>query len=170
MLGARANLQVRLGRANDADRLSEVFAETWRHAYCGIIPHVHLQLMIRRRRPQWWRTAVRSRDSVIVLDFERVVVGYATCGPSRTGGNYSGEIYEIYLLPDYQGVGFGEHLFEACRIRLDDRRLRGLIVWALSENINAAAFYMGRGGRPMTTTFERLGGKRVEKTAYVWDD
>lgn len=31
---------------------------------------------------------------------------------------YSGEIFEIYLLPEYQGLGFGRRLFNAARQEL----------------------------------------------------
>ena len=171
MLGStHSDIVVRRARLGDAPSLCDVFRDTWAHSYRGIIPQIHLDGMIRRRGPGWWRSVVRSRDSVQVLEFDSKIVGYATCGPARCGGSFDGEIYEIYLLPDFQGLGFGEYLFEACRYRLDQRSLRGLIVWALAENEMAAAFYQRRGGRKVAMTYERLGGARIAKIGFGWDD
>ena len=78
-----------------------------------------------------------------------IVAGYATVGPARVRGEYEGEIYELYVTPTYQGLGFGERLFEACRYHLDARQLSGLIVWALADNMAATDFYWRRGGRPV---------------------
>ena len=77
-------------------------------------------------------------------------------------------IYELYLDPVCQGVGFGEHLFEGCRHALDMRKLRGLIVWALLDNTPACDFYWRRGGRPVASTFTKIGGAKLEKVAFTW--
>jgi len=106
---------------------------------------------------------------VLALEYDQNMIGYATCGTARSQGRHKGEIYEIYLLPDFQGLGFGEHLFEACRYRLDERRLKGLIVWALAENTSAISFYWQRGGRPIRAIYERIGSERLEKIAFAWD-
>src|SRR5918999_1435119 len=134
MLGSGSKLSVRPGKAADAAALSRVFRESWLFAYRGIIPHLHLESMVRQRTPDWWRTAVKSGDSALVFEHAGKVVGYATFGAARQRGSFQGEIYELYLDPICQGVGFGEHLFEACRHSLDMRKLRGLVVWALLDN------------------------------------
>lgn len=168
MLGSSSHVRVRRAQASDAARLAEVFRDSWRMAYRGIIPHLHLESMIGKRGPGWWRHAVRSGESMLVLEVSGEVAGYATLGPARSKGRYEGEIYELYITPDYQGLGFGEHLFEACRNRLDGRRLKGLVVWALIDNTAATSFYWRRGGRPVASTLERVGTARLEKVAFAW--
>jgi ribosomal protein S18 acetylase RimI-like enzyme len=168
MLGSSAQVRVRRGRPSDAKALAGVFRESWQLAYRGIIPHLHLESMIQRRTPDWWVSAIRAGDSLFVLEVDRTIAGYATWGAARSRGHYQGEIYELYLAPVYQGLGFGEHLFEACRYALDQRRLRGLICWALTENTGAIEFYWRRGGRPVARAFDRIGGARLEKIAFVW--
>ena len=170
MLGSSSLVLVRDARLADAPALTALFRETWEHTYRGIIPHVHLESMIRRRGLAWWRTTIRSRDTLLLLEFNGQAVGYATCGAARSRGDFKSEIYELYLLPDFQGLGFGEHLFEACRHSLDEQRLRSLMVWALAQNEAAVSFYYRRGGRPVATTYERLGGARLEKIAFGWAD
>jgi ribosomal protein S18 acetylase RimI-like enzyme len=124
--------------------------------------------MIRRRDSGWWASAIRSGDNLLVLEIDGTVVGYATWGVARARGAYQGEIYELYLAPTYQGLGFGEHLFEACRHAMDQRKLKGLVCWALAENSAAIGFYWRRGGRPIAQSFENIGGARLEKIAFAW--
>lgn len=169
MLGHSAPVQIRSGNPGDAVSLAGVFKDSWSHAYRGIIPHSHLQHMIRRRGPEWWRSAVRAGDTVLILEFEGDVIGYSTLGSSRTKGPFQGEIYEIYLKPTHQGLGFGEYLFEASRSGLDERGLNGLLIWALSENRSATDFYWRRGGRPVAQTVELVGGAKLEKIAFAWN-
>lgn len=169
MLGASLDVQVRRAKIADAPALAGIFRDTWRSTYRGVIPHNHLENMIRRRGTARWRSAIRAGEMVLLIEFDGKNVGYATCGTARSRGAHKGEIYEIYLLPDYQGIGFGEFLFEACRYRLDERRLKGLVVWVLAENTNAVNFYWQLGGRPLVSAYERVGGVRLEKIAFVWD-
>jgi GNAT superfamily N-acetyltransferase len=169
MLGESSHCEIRPGAPGDAASLSEVFRSSWGSAYLGIIPHLHLDSMIRRRTPDWWSTTIRAGNQILVLQVAGAVVGYATLGLARARGKYEGEIYELYILPTHQGVGFGERLFEACRHHLDRRQLKGLLVWALADNTIALDFYGHRGGRPIGTTYERFGNTRLKKIAYVWD-
>ena len=159
---------MRNGKAADAKALSRIFKEAWQLAYRGIIPHLHLESMIRQRTPEWWRDALKSGGGTLVLEMAGTVAGYATIGSARQRCPYQGEIYELYLDPIYQGLGLGEHLFEGCRHALDMRKLNGLIVWALLDNTAACDFYWRRGGRPIDSAFTRIGGDRLEKVAFAW--
>ena len=169
MLGESSHCEIRPGAPADAPALSEVFRNSWSNAYLGIIPHLHLDSMIRRRTPDWWGTTIKSGGELLVLQVSGVIAGYATLGAARVHGDYEGEIYEIYVAPTYQGLGFGERLFEACRYHLDGRQLCGLIVWALADNAIASDFYWRRGGRPVGMGFERFGRTKLKKVAFAWD-
>lgn len=168
MLESRASLKIRNGQPADAAAIAEVFKESWLQAYRGIIPQSHLDHLISRRGPDWWRSAVRAGDAVLIVEWNGEVVGYATFGTARLKGPQKGEIYEIYLKPSHQGLGFGEFLFEAVRARLDSRGLRGLLIWALAQNTSAIDFYWRRGGRPVAKTIEHFGTTKLEKVAFGW--
>ena len=169
MIRSELKVVVRRAKASDSEALAKVFADSWRQAYRGIIPHNHLEALIRRRGVQSWKESVRTEGHLLVLEAAGVIAGYATCGAARHGGRRQGEIYELYLAPHYQGLGFGEYLFEGCRYQLDIRRLNGLIVWALTDNVIAADFYSHRGGRPVAHSTERFGSVSLAKTGYGFD-
>ena len=114
MLNQRLEISVRNAQLDDAPRLARIFRESWRLAYAGIIPAMHLEHEILRRDAGWWRRAIRTESNLLVITLGETIAGYATCGRARGGRRDTGEIYELYLAPVYQGVGLGEHLFEAC--------------------------------------------------------
>ena len=168
MLQSRTQILVRKGTQRDAEALAGVFRESWLLAYRGIIPHLHLESMVRRRDKTWWLSATKGSEGLLVLEVAGVTAGYVTYGRARGRSKLQGEIYELYISPVYQGLGFGEHLFEAARHALDERRLNGLVVWALKDNGAAGDFYRRRGGRPVAKSHDKIGGVKLEKIAYAW--
>ena len=168
MITQRPMITVRPARPTDAVALADVFAGSWRNAYTGIIPHAHLNHLIRTRDVAWWQKAIRRDSDILVLEAALTVAGYATLGKSRQSSKYQGEIYELYLAPVYQGQGLGEYLFEACRLALDERSLNGLIVWALADNDGACAFYDRRGGRAIGEIKEKFGPTSLPKIGFGW--
>ena len=163
-----AYISVRSASKSDVRALVRVFRDSWQNAYRGIIPYSNLDAMIRRRDASYWQNLASSRKSPLILEVNRTVAGYATFGRARRRGPYQGEIYELYLAPVYQGLGFGEYLFESSRQHLDASGARGLVVWALSDNEPACEFYMRRGGTLFARTTEQIGGVDLPKTAFAW--
>ncbi len=162
-------VQVRPARPKDAPALASAYEEAWRGAYQGIIPHLSLERMIARRGLRWWEATLRKRPPLLVLDFGGEAAGYVTFGRCRLSRvPYQGEIFELYLHPTYQGLGFGERLFDAARTRLGEMRLRGLLVWALADNEAACGFYIQQGGKPMAEGAETFGETSLRKVAFAW--
>ena len=160
---------IRPARLKDAAALAAAYEEAWRSAYQGIIPHISLQRMLARRGLRWWESALRKRTPLLVLDFSGEAAGYATYGRCRLGrAPFQGEIFELYLHPVYQGLGLGEKLFERTRQRLFDLRLKGLMVWALTDNDSACSFYLSLGGKPIAEGAERFGDISLRKVAFAW--
>jgi GNAT superfamily N-acetyltransferase len=153
----------------DAAALAGIFEASWRQAYTGIIPYERLAETIKRHGERWWWRTLSRGGGHLLLEVMGEPAGYATFGRSRHSGRQEGEIYELYLAPLYQGLGFGEHLFEACRTCLDECGLRGLIVWVLRENRAARSFYACRGGVAKLRRIDLSTGAPLEKLGYVWD-
>lgn len=162
-------MTIRPAKSADAPEIAHAHEEAWRHAYQGVIPHIALSQMIARRGPGWWQGALRKGMQALVIDFDGELAGYATLGRSRMRGTlYKGEIFELYVRPGYQGVGFGSRLFRTARSELASRNLPGICAWSLADNERACAFYKALGGKPVSEGLEHFGDTALRKIAFAW--
>ncbi len=163
-------VSIRHAKPSDAAALSRVFDTAWREAYLGIIPGVTLDRMFARRSERWWRSTVTRGRPLVVLDIGQGAVGYASYGRCRDRSQPAdGDNDELYLAPEYQGVGFGKRLFKAVRNDLRDREVKRIVVWSLADNERACAFYQHMGGKRIAETSERIGGAAMGKVAYLFN-
>src|ERR671917_2920805 len=157
-------ISIRRAKSEDSAALSNVFDSAWREAYQGVIPSIALDRMIARRGPRWWLSTIGRGRPLVVLDVGETVAGYVSYGRCRDRSlPAEGEIDELYLAPEYQGVGLGRRLFKAVRNDLRDREMNRTVVWALADNERACSFYDRLGGRSIAKVEERVGGVPLGK-------
>ncbi|HVY20605.1 MAG TPA: GNAT family N-acetyltransferase [Bauldia sp.] len=160
---------VRRAEVRDAEAITAVHDTAWRFAYEGMIPAKELTRIISRRGPRWWDRAIRRGTAILVLEVGGAICGYATVGPNRARNlAQKGEVYEIYMKPEYQGIGLGTRLFLAARRELGRFGFDTVVVWALADNENACRFYKNAGGRKVAKANERFGEVALTKVAYAW--
>ncbi|HWM83587.1 MAG TPA: GNAT family N-acetyltransferase [Pseudolabrys sp.] len=162
-------IEIRRAKPADAMAVAATHDDAWRSAYRGIIPGIELDRLINRRGPDWWDSAIRKGSRISLLQFGDQVAGYSNYGRNRARSlSYDGEVYELYLRPEFQGLGFGRRLFAAARKDMIQSGLKSIVVWALSDNEPAVEFYRAVGGRAVARSSERFGDKTLDKVAYAW--
>ncbi len=160
---------VRRAEVRDAEAITAVHDAAWRYAYDGMIPAKELARIVARRGARWWDRAIRRGTAVLVLEVGGTICGYATVGPNRARNlPQKGEVYEIYLKPEYQGIGLGTRLFLAARRELARFGFDSVVVWALADNDGACRFYRNAGGRKIARANEKFGEVSLTKIAYAW--
>ena len=160
-------ISIRTARLGDEAQIAEVHDAAWRDAYQGVIPGRELERMIQRRGPAWWRQAIRGGTRLMVLDFSDKVAGYASYGRNRMPAlAYAGEIFELYLAPEYQGAGLGRRMFKAARDDLAAHGYGSFVVWALAGNERGLEFYRRLGGVVVRRAPERFGVETRERVAF----
>ncbi|MCC3245386.1 GNAT family N-acetyltransferase [Methylocystis sp. WRRC1] len=160
-------VSIRHARPGDAEEIARVHDASWRDAYRGVIPGVELERMIARRGPSWWHSAIVRGTGLLVLDYDSQIVGYSTYGRNRVPSMpYSGEVFELYLAPQHQGLGFGRRLFNAARRELAEHGYLSTIVWALADNDKALHFYRRLGGQTVRRAEERFGSDMLTRVAF----
>jgi ribosomal protein S18 acetylase RimI-like enzyme len=160
---------IRRAESRDADAITAVHDAARREAYDGMIPAKELARIVARRGPLWWDRAIRRGTAILVIEVGGTICGYATFGPNRARNLVQkGELYEIYLLPEYQGVGLGTRLFLAARREMSRFGFDSVVVWALADNEQACRFYRNAGGRKVARANERFGDVSLTKVAFAW--
>lgn len=163
------SIDVRRAEPQDAAAISEAHRASWLHAYAGIIPHKPLMQMVQRRDAAWWRKATRGPATLLVLDVAGVIAGYATLGLNRARAlPQDGEIYEIYLRPEYQGLGLGRMLFGESKRLLKSLGCEGMVVWCLEESEMAERFFRAAGGVDIAEGMEDFGETELKKIGFIF--
>lgn len=163
------SIDVRRAEPIDAAAISDVHRVAWRHAYAGLIPHKPLTQMLERRGEGWWRRATFGPATLLVLEVAGVIAGYATIGLNRARAlPQDGEIYELYLRPEYQGIGMGRRLFGESRRLLKSLGCNGLVVWCLEDSEHAVRFFQRQGGEDIVEGMEGFDQVSLRKIGFVW--
>jgi ribosomal protein S18 acetylase RimI-like enzyme len=140
---------VRPATAADAQAIAAVHVASWRAAYAGLLPDELLARLDADARARQWRERLAGLGAgAFVLVFEHLgqVRGFVSGGPDRHG-SADGEVYAIYVDPDWQGRGAGTRLLTAASRRLAEARFCQASLWVLVGNDPAVGFYESRGWR-----------------------
>ncbi len=173
-------IKIRRARTSDAGAIGRVYVETWQSTYPGLLPDAMLARMSDVRQSAWWSRALgdpkESRGIFVADDEDMGVVGFGSCGPVREipeglDGTEQrvGEVYTLYVEPDFQNQGLGRRLLDALLRQLQADGCDTAILWMLADN-PARFFYEGLGGAPVGRRADRMAGTAVEEVAYAWRD
>lgn len=164
-----SEMRIRTARPDDAGAIAQVYVETWRNAYAGLVPNEVLVGMAEPRQRRQWKTQISSGDMVLVADHpDYGIVGMGSCGPCREKRFVgSGEIYTLYVLPEWQEEGHGKDLLTAMLRVLCSSGFDGAVLWVLSSN-PSRFFYEAMGGQQVAQREEYLWQTVLHELAYEW--
>jgi ribosomal protein S18 acetylase RimI-like enzyme len=171
-------IKIRRATRSDATEIGRVYVETWQSTYAGILPDTMLAHMSDVRQSAWWARALGEPDEArgifVADDADMGVVGFGSCGPVRDlpdglAGTERrvGEVYTLYVEPDFQNQGLGRRLLDAMFRQLRADGCDAVVLWMLANNPNRF-FYEGMGGRIVGAQRERFAGASVGEIAYAW--
>jgi GNAT superfamily N-acetyltransferase len=176
-------MRIEIRELNDTDieGVARVRIRGWRHAYRGVVPQEFLDGM----RPELFAARLRAalpgepRDRVhLVADLRGTgVIGWAHPGTYRPDDFIDkeeeeaaswGELYALYLLPEYLGHGVGRALMGASTRWLAARGHRRMRLWVLRGNAPGRRFYSRAGLVPDgAERTDVIGGAPVEEMRYA---
>jgi ribosomal protein S18 acetylase RimI-like enzyme len=164
-------IMIRPARPADARAIARLDIETWRATYAAVLSADYLVGLSPSRREFGWRMAIlrEPRDVLVAADLDGMVRGFGSCGPSRSDRRFPGEVFTLYVAPDWQNQGIGRRLLIALFRRLAASGLDAAIIWVLRDN-PARFFYERLGGRIISHKPIAVGGSRVAALAYGWPD
>jgi len=165
------HITIRPARPEDARGIAELDVETWRATYAGVLSAPYLVGLSARRRELGWRNVIlrEPRDVRVAVGDGDAVLGFGSCGPNRSDRRFAGEVFTLYVAPDWQNQGIGRRLLIALFRRLVAAGRSSAIVWVLRDN-PSRFFYERLGGRQVTHKTLAVAGSAVQAVAYGWSD
>ena len=151
---------------DDYAAVSDIYEQSWRYAYKGIIPQDYLDSIPHGR----WLSGINAKGRTDIGAFEggRIVGTASFCTSRWDIFPESGEIVSIYLLPEYTGKGIGAQLFEKCVEGLGWEGFRSIILWVLEDNVRARLFYEKYGFTATGEVMENnIGGRELREVMYI---
>ena len=100
--------------------IARLDVETWRTTYAGVLSASYLVGLSERRRELGWRSVIlrEPRDVRVAVEDGGAIVGFGSCGPNRGDRLFAGEVFTLYVAPDWQNQGIGRRLLIALFRRL----------------------------------------------------
>ena len=140
--------EIRQATPDDALAITLVNVYTWKTAYQGLMPESIIDERIAQlpTRAQKTRETLAEGGHCLVATTDGVVIGFCRYGASRNEAYPGeGEIYALYVLKGFSGIGVGRALLQS---GMDALRTFGY----------QTAFIHCLQGNPSRTFYERMGG------------
>jgi GNAT superfamily N-acetyltransferase len=145
----RGLLNIRRAQVQDAPTLAKVHVDSWHVAYHGLIPDSYIRGFTYRKREEAFRKAlIANSEETYLIEDNASAVGILTIGASRDSdldAARTGEIWGMYIVPDYWRHGIGSRLMQEAERTLQSRGYRDVVLWVLEGNTNARRFYEAMG-------------------------
>jgi len=151
--GAASTWLLRRAAEADVTPIAKAFVRSWQAAYRGQMPDSFVNGPTMAAGVRRWKRRLSGRHpgkETWVVEGDGAVVGFARTGPCRDpdAGPSWGEVYTIYLSPEWWGCGAGRALFAHAVASLSARDFRPLVVWVVETNARARRFYGQAGWQP----------------------
>jgi 3-deoxy-manno-octulosonate cytidylyltransferase (CMP-KDO synthetase) len=161
-------------RANVTDALAvaKVHIESWRKSFAGIVAQEFLNnLSIEKREKAFQQGFGEANYKMFVAETIRDgVVGFADFGKSRENeSTLEGELYAIYLLPEWQRKRIGENLFRLCQKEMIADKINSMSLEALKAS-PYKSFYKKMGGQIVGQGKHSLANVEYETVFYGWNN
>ena len=151
---------------DDLLAVSNIYEQSWKHAYRGIIPDEYLDGI---PSGQWASGLnIRGRHSLLLFDSGKLLGTSSYCKARMDDMEGYGEIVSIYLLPEAVHKGYGKKLMLAVISELKKMGYQKVYLWVLEKNISARRFYERFGFTLSSRTHaDTFAGKELKEVQYI---
>lgn len=145
-------LSIRLAQPGDAQGVARVMVASWHAAYTGIVPKPFLDAHVTMDEylPRFERIVASPAKTCHIAVIHGHIIGVFAIGKLRDEDATAedGELFSLYLHPDYFSKGYGRQMIKAALAKLAQANFSTVSLWVLAQNIRARRFYEACGFVP----------------------
>jgi ribosomal protein S18 acetylase RimI-like enzyme len=139
---------IRKAKLADSLAIAIIHIKSWQAGYKNIIPNMFLNQLSIKDIEQKWQNFIMA-TTVLIAEMNSQLVGFSCIGPYRdiASSNHikPGEIYSLFLHPDFWRQGLGKKLCLKSLSKLKQDGFTEVMLWVLEDNEPAQAFYKAIG-------------------------
>ncbi len=137
-------------RESDFEAIRNVYYRTWITSYKGIVSQKFLDSI---KKEVLWHPEKRWQSTFVAMSDNNEIIGVCSYGPARKKSYKGfGEVYSIYVLPEWQRTGVGKALFLAA-LEILEANYKKLYLLVLKNNLSAQKFYQSFGFEKTTDIY-----------------
>ncbi len=172
-------ITIRAATTEDIPTIATLHIEGWKGAYGGIVDQGYLDgLSVEKRIVDWTGWMAAGESDVFLAEDGAKAAGFVVTGRTKTPPpgsspirpSHSGEIYALYLHPDYWRKGIGMMLIKHAARHLKDKKHSAICLWVLDANTRAKSFYEKMGGQKLGGKMIEIGPSNLKEICYGWRD
>ena len=169
------NLELVSAGADDADRVAQLHAESWRATYRGIFGDFYLEGPVYEERRDFWRERMAAPDPArrhtLIARAGTADAGFM-CTLLDGEPEYGAVLDNLHVLPPFKGAGIGRRLMaEAARFVIERAPGRSLYLFVYETNLAAQRFYSALGGENVARVPDTTPDGAARWTfRYLWRD
>lgn len=164
---------IRKATYDDAEVIANIHVSSWKDTYKDLIDEKDISNMTYENRKSLWQAVLSVQNEqrcTYVIYNNKEIAGFISGGPERTKRfNYDAEIYNIYLLKEYQKQGLGADLLKVFAENMKGNGHESLLVWVLKQN-PSSRFYERYEAEQVGQVQTSIGEGTYQETAYGWED
>ncbi|ACB84646.1 GNAT family N-acetyltransferase [Natranaerobius thermophilus] len=161
---------IRWAKKEDCKELGKIHTKSWQMAYKNIIPDEILKRLNPTKRAEYFQNSLeQGTEKTGVIKVDDKIIGFITIGECRDDDYKSetGEIWGMYLLPDYWRQGYGKALISWGIEKLKEKGYRKATLWVLEKSKGPRKFYERMGFIEEGKVNQIEIGKKLNKVRYI---
>lgn len=172
-------MNIRPATFDDIPIIAALHVAGWKGAYGGIVDQGYLDsLTVEKRIGDWTNWLASGESKVFLADVGGISAGFVVIGRTKTPPpgsspirpSHSGEVYALYLHPDYWRRGIGRALLRHAAQELKAQKHTTMCLWVLDGNQRGNAFYKAMGGQKLGGKMIEIGPSMLKEVCYGWRD
>ena len=172
-------IKIREATTADIPDIAKIHVAGWHGAYGGIVDQGYLDdFTVEKRIPKWKEHFDKGESNALLAYIDGQAVGFVDYGSLKTPPAgmskirplYSGEIYALYLMPEFYRQGVGTALIKEAVGKLKDNKHSSMCLWVLKDNKRGCSFYDSIGGQRVGKKIIEIGPTKAKEVCYGWRD